>query len=287
MKIFYSPECLEYSQPGHPESPLRVDATVRLLREKGFDFTGPNPCRDEDILLAHSPSLLESVKKERFFDADTPVFRGIYEIAKLSAGAAADAAMHCLNHGEKAFSLMRPPGHHATRNHLGGFCYFNNIAIACLKARKEFADIGKVAIIDFDCHHGNGTEDIVLGNQDFLYLSLHQSPLYPGTGLKSRDNCLNFPLSSGTGPDRYLSVLGEGLEAVKKFNPDLLAISAGFDSYKQDPIAGLSLEQETYGEIGRMLSGLNKPTFAVLEGGYSRDLPECVYQFLTGLEGQV
>ncbi len=284
MKIFYSPECLEYSLPGHPESPVRVEATVRLLKEKGFDFTKPHLCTDEDILLAHSEGLLESVKSGSFFDVDTPVFPDIYEIAKLSAGAAVDAAMHCLNHGEKAFSLMRPPGHHATKNHLGGFCYFNSIAIACLKARKKITGIGKVAIIDFDCHHGNGTEDIVLGNQDFLYLSLHQSPLYPGTGLKSRDNCINFPLSSGTGQDLYLSVLGEGIKAVEKFNPDLLAISAGFDSYKLDPIAGLSLEQETYGEIGRMLSGLNKPTFAVLEGGYSRDLPECVYHFLSGLE---
>jgi acetoin utilization deacetylase AcuC-like enzyme len=285
MKIFYSPRCLEYSQAGHPESPVRVEDTVRFLREKGFDFTGPNPCSDEDILLAHSKELLDSVKTGSFFDLDTPSFTGIFEIATLSAGGAIDAAMYCLNHKEKAFSLMRPPGHHATRNHLGGFCYFNSIAIACLKAWKEIAEVGKVAIIDFDCHHGNGTEDIVLGNQDFLYLSLHQSPLFPGTGLRSRDNCMNFPLSSGTGPDRYLSVLGEGLKAVKKFNPDLLAISAGFDSYKQDSIAGLSLEQETYAEIGGMLSGLNKPTFAVLEGGYSRDLPECVYQFLMGLEG--
>lgn len=285
MKIFYSPRCLEYSQPGHPESPLRVEATVRLLREKGFEFTGPKPCRDEDILLAHSGELLESVNTGRFFDLDTPVFPGISEIAKLSAGAAIDAALHCLNHGEKAFSLMRPPGHHATRSQLGGFCYFNNIAIACLKARKEVAGIAKIAIIDFDCHHGNGTEDIVLGRQDFLYLSLHQSPLYPGTGLKGRDNCMDFPLPSGTGPDRYLSVLGDGIKAVEMFNPDLLAISAGFDSYKLDPIAGLSLEQETYAEIGRMLSGLNKPAFAVLEGGYSPDLPECVYQFLSGLEG--
>ena len=285
MKIFYSPQCLEYAQPGHPESPARVEATAHFLREKGFDFAAPHPCRDEDILLAHSQELLESVKKESFFDFDTPVFSGIAEIAKLSAGSAIDAAMHCLNHGEKAFSLMRPPGHHAARNRLGGFCYFNSIAIACLKARKESAGIGKVAIVDFDCHHGNGTEDIVLGKKEFYYLSLHQSPLFPGTGLKSRDNCRNVLLSTGTGPDRFLSVLADEIKAVEKFNPDLLAVSAGFDSYKMDPIAGLSLEEETFGGIGRMLAGLNKPTFAVLEGGYSRNLPECVYQFLTGLEG--
>lgn len=283
MKIFYSPKCLEYSQPGHPESPARAESTYNYLKEKGFDFTEPGPCSDEDILLAHTQNLLDSVKKESFFDFDTPAFTGIFEIAVLSAGSAINAAMHCLNANEKAFSLMRPPGHHAGKNDLGGFCYFNNIAIACLKARKE-AGIGKTAIVDFDCHHGNGTEDIVLGKKDFLYLSLHQSPLYPGTGLKSRDNCKNFPLPARTSPEHYLSVLGEGIKEVEKFNPDLLAISAGFDSYKFDPIASLSLERETYREIGKILSGLNRPAFAVLEGGYSRDLPECVYQFLAGLE---
>ncbi|MEW6602315.1 MAG: hypothetical protein AB1499_15185 [Nitrospirota bacterium] len=180
---------------------------------------------------------------------------------------------------------MRPPGHHAARNRLGGFCYFNSIAIACLKSLKENAGIGKVAIIDFDCHHGNGTEDIMFGKKEFYYLSMHQSPLYPGTGLRSRGNCRNVPVAGGTGPDRYLSLLRDELKAVEEFKPDLIAVSAGFDSYKLDPIAGLSLEAETYAEIGRMISALDRPTFAVLEGGYSRDLPECVYRFLAGLEG--
>jgi len=281
MKIFYSPKCLEYSQPGHPESPARARLTYEYLEEKGFEFTEPNPCRDEDILLAHTEKLLDSIKQGRFFDMDTPVYQGIYEIARLSAGAAIDAAMHCLSSGEKAFSLMRPPGHHATRGELGGFCYFNNIAIASIKATEK---IGKVAIVDFDCHHGNGTEDIVLGRKEFLYLSLHQSPLYPGTGLSSRENCINYPQASNTSPDQFIEALRQGLEEVKNFNPDLLAISAGFDSYKLDPITNLSLELETYKEIGRMLSSLGKPAFAVLEGGYSRDLPQCIHQFLSGLE---
>jgi acetoin utilization deacetylase AcuC-like enzyme len=281
MKIFYSPECLEYSQAGHPESPARVRSTYEYLETKGYSFTDPAPCTDDDILLAHTQELLDSIKSGRFFDFDTPVFPGIFEIAKLSAGSAVEAALTCLNSTEKAFSLMRPPGHHATRSSLGGFCYFNNIAIASLRAKGKTA---KVAIVDFDCHHGNGTEDILLGKKDFLYLSLHQSPLYPGTGLKSRDNCINYPLPSRTTPDQYLYFLGQGLRKVKEFNPDLLAVSAGFDTYKLDPIASLSLEQGTYREIGRMLAGLDKPTFAILEGGYSEDLPECVHEFLQGLE---
>ncbi|MBI5409417.1 MAG: histone deacetylase [Nitrospirae bacterium] len=281
MKIFYSPKCLEYSQPGHPESPARVAATYNYLKEKGYEFTEPSPCTDEDVLPAHTKELLGSVRKESFFDFDTPAFTGIYEIAKLAAGSAIEAAMHCLNTGEKAFSLMRPPGHHATRSALGGFCYFNNIAIASLKAKEK---AGKIAIVDFDCHHGNGTEDILFGKEDFLYLSLHQSPLYPGTGLRSRENCINYPLPAHTSPDEYLAALKDGLAKVEEFNPGLLAISAGFDTYKLDPITSLSLETDTYRKIGNMLANLGKPTFAVLEGGYSRDLPECVYQFLMGLE---
>jgi acetoin utilization deacetylase AcuC-like enzyme len=272
MKIFYSPRCLEYSQPGHPESPARARHTYEYLEAQGYEFVEPSLCKDEDILLAHSQNLLDSVKKGSFFDFDTPAYPGIFDIAMLSAGGAVDAMLHCLNSEEKAFSLMRPPGHHATKNALGGFCYFNNIAIASIKAQKEIPAVNRVAIVDFDCHHGNGTEDIMLGKKDFLYLSLHQSPLYPGTGLKSRDNCINLPVSSSTGPDQYISLFKEGLKQIEQFNPDLLAVSAGFDSYKLDPITSLTLELPTYREIGMLLARLKKPAFAILEGGYSRDL---------------
>ncbi len=281
MKIFYSPKCLEYAQPGHPESPERVQATHHHLKEKGFNFSEPELCTEEDILLAHTQELLDSVKDESFIDFDTPQFPGIFDIARLSAGSAISAAEHCMDGKEMAFSLIRPPGHHATKKNLGGFCYFNSIAIASLRAGKK---CGKVAVVDFDCHHGNGTEDILLGRKDFLYLSLHQSPLYPGTGQKSMDNCINYPLPASTTPDEYISIFTEGLKAVTKFNPDLIAVSAGFDSYRLDPITNLTLELETYREIGAMISNLKKPTFSVLEGGYSTDLPECIYQYLSGLE---
>jgi len=284
MKIFYSPKCLTYSQPGHPESPARAQYTYEYLEEQGYSFQEPKTCKEDDILLAHSHHLLESVKKESFLDFDTPAYAGIYDIARLSAGGAIEAAQTCLTSGEMAFSLMRPPGHHASKNELGGFCYFNNIAIACLKALREFDNVNKIAVVDFDCHHGNGTEDILFGKKESLYLSLHQSPLYPGTGTRSRGNCINYPLSANTTPEDYLAALKEGLKQVKEFDPDLLAVSAGFDSYKLDPITNLTLELSTYKAIGEMLSKLHKPTFSILEGGYSRDLPECVHQFLTGLE---
>jgi len=281
MKIFFSIRCLKYFQIGHPESPERVQSTYLFLKDKGYEFTEPGQCSDEDILLAHSGNLLDEVKSGGFYDLDTPALPGIYEYARLSAGSAIMAAEACLD-GERAFSLMRPPGHHATRDTLGGFCYFNNIAIACLKVKGR---VGRIAIVDFDCHHGNGTEDIFLGREGFLYVSLHQSPLYPGTGLSSRENCLNYPLSPETTAEDYLRVFEGAMGEVERFNPDLVAVSAGFDSYRLDPLTHLSLEKETYREIGRMLSAMERPIFAVLEGGYSRDLPECVYQFLVGLEG--
>src|SRR4030042_5663395 len=118
MKILFSDKCLNYSQIGHPESPARVQSTYHFLKDKGYEFIEPKPCSNDDILLAHASALLDSVRKEKFFDPDTPSFPGIFDIAKLSAGSAIDAAELCLK-GEKIFSLMRPPGHHATRNALG------------------------------------------------------------------------------------------------------------------------------------------------------------------------
>lgn len=277
MKILFSSKCLEYRQPEHPESPERVGQTHNFLKGK-FDFIEPEPCSEKDILLVHSEELLEKVKSENFFDPDTPNLQGIYDYARLAAGSAINAAELALN-GEEAFSLMRPPGHHAGRQTLGGFCYFNNIAIAAAKSLKK---VDKIAVIDVDCHHGNGTQDIFLGNERILYISLHQSPLYPGTGLVSEKNCFNYPLPAGTEEKEYLDTLKKALKEAKEFKPGLIAVSAGFDTYKQDPLTGLELEKQTYRKIGEMIADMETPSFAVLEGGYSKDMPQCVYEFLRG-----
>jgi acetoin utilization deacetylase AcuC-like enzyme len=279
VKVVFSDKCLEYSQAGHPESPERVRTSHAYLKDK-FEFVLPGEIEEADILLVHSQSLLDSVKTGRFYDADSPNYPEIFAYARLSAGAAVTACEMALE-GEAAMSLMRPPGHHVGRNFLGGFCYFNNVAIAVAKALQQ---VGKVAIIDFDCHHGNGTQDIFLGKQNVLYVSLHQSPLYPGTGLISEGNCLNSPLAAGTDEARYMTTFSKAIDEVNKFSPDLIAVSAGFDNYKNDPLAGLRLEKSTYEKIGRAIRKLGKPTFAVLEGGYSLDLPECIYNFLSGLK---
>lgn len=277
-KIILSSKCLYYNSPMHPESPERVKSSYEFLKNKNeFLFLKPEAADNKDILLVHTKNLLDKVTTGMFFDLDTPALPNIIEYAKLSAGAAIKAAKLAAK-GEKTFSLMRPPGHHAEKDRLGGFCYFNNIAIAIKKIAL------KSAIIDIDCHHGNGTEDIFMGNPDVLYVSLHQNPLYPGTGLVSSQNCLNFPLSPNTGETEYLLTLENAVEKVKDFNPNIIGISVGFDTYKDDPITNLNLEIESYGKIARIIDNLNKPCFATLEGGYSKYMPECVYSFLKGFK---
>ena len=276
MKIIFSKKCLEYESQGHPESPERLSSTYEYLKEKDFSFVEPGVAKEEDLLLAHTKNLIERVKNLDFFDQDTPSIPGIFDHACLSAGGAINAMELCLK-GESTLSLFRPPGHHAGRDFLGGFCYFNNIAVATQKA----SNFGKrVAILDIDCHHGNGTQDIFLGRKNILYVSLHQVPLYPGTGLKSKENCLNYPLKAQTTEEEYLDTLKTALSKIRDFLPDLLGVSAGFDTYQGDPLAGMGLEVASYAKIKELIVAINIPYFCVLEGGYSPELKYCVYEFI-------
>jgi acetoin utilization deacetylase AcuC-like enzyme len=279
MKIIYSLKCLEYGEPGHPESPARVSETYNFIEDK-FDFVEPKSCDEEDILRVHSQELMESVKNGDFFDPDTPRLPGIFGYVRLAAGAGMLAVKTAVQ-GESAFSLMRPPGHHAGKNTLGGFCYFNNIAIAIRYAQQKLG-VKKVLILDIDCHHGNGTQDIFLSDQSVLFISLHQSPFYPGTGLCTEDNCHNYPLPAGTGEEEYLKVLQGAINETSSFKPDLIGVSVGFDTYKGDPLTNMQLEKESYNKIGKIINQLEAPTFIVLEGGYSEDMPVCVNKFLEG-----
>ena len=236
--------------------------------------------------MVHSKKFIEKIKKELFYDLDTPNLPGIYEYARLAAGSAIKS-MELALEDEKAFSLMRPPGHHAgvDGRALGaptlGFCYFNNIAVACMKALQK---VNRVAIIDIDCHHGNGTQEIFFKNPRVLFVSLHRyGGVYPGTGELSIENCLNYPFTYAIGDSEYIKILSAALKEVEKFDPDLIAVSAGFDTYKYDPVCGLGLSIKAYTEIGRMIADLNRKTFVVLEGGYGGDFPRCVLNFLNGL----
>jgi acetoin utilization deacetylase AcuC-like enzyme len=280
MKIVFSPKCVEYQFPGHLESPSRVLSSYEFLKDT-FEFTKPSICKEKDLRLVHTENLIKKVKKNDFFDFDTPNIKNIYNYALLSVGGAVKAAQLALK-GVNSFSLMRPPGHHAGRDFLGGFCYFNNIAVAVKKIQQKRSI--RIAICDFDVHHGNGTQDIFFGEENVLYVSLHQAPLFPGTGLKTENNCINFPLPPGTRHKEYLKIFQHALKIIRDFEPEFLAISAGFDAYEKDTISHINLKKETYKKIGILLSDLKIPTFAVLEGGYSNDLKFCIYNFLKGIE---
>ena len=258
-KIIFSEKCLEYGEK-QVESPERVCFAAEKLKREGFEFLTPQPAAEEALLSVHNAGYLEKLKKGDIADSETPFHKDIYEYARLSAGGAILAAEI------GGFSLMRPPGHHIGKNGkaLGvatmGFCYLNNIAVAVKRLNK------KTLIIDIDGHHGNGTEEIFLGGDEAIYLSLHQWPLYPGTGLSFVNNCLNFPLPAECGEDVYLKTLIKGLQSVDVGSIEIVAVSAGFDTYFGD-IASLGLLSSSFLKIGEVIGKLKKPTFFILCDG--------------------
>jgi acetoin utilization deacetylase AcuC-like enzyme len=315
MIIFHDASCLEYSAPNHPERPARIARSVPLLkdRHRDWEWRVPEPASEAALLRAHSRDHVERIRNaRRDLDADTPFYPKIYEHALLSAGAAIEVTRAALN-GERAFSLMRPPGHHATQDRAMGFCYFNSVAIAALDAlapaetgdsgqpgstsfpeatadtpspAEKKARVERVAIWDFDAHHGNGTEAIVANNSQIAFASIHQFPGYPGTGTKSFGDVTNYPLGPGTPRSHHLEVAKRALDKLVEFKPDLLLVSAGFDAYARDPLLQMMLEYEDFSAFGEWLRQLDIPVATILEGGYSNDLPELIDAFLTSLAGE-
>jgi len=287
MKIITDSRCTAYSSPGHPEKPARVSRTVGRLKDQTdlkTSWAEPLPVSEEVLERAHTREHIARVKSAASdFDGDTPAHPDIFEHARRSVGGALHA-LKLARDGEAAFSLMRPPGHHATRDHAMGFCYLNSIAIAALEALATGTK--KIAVFDFDVHHGNGTEAILVKEPRAVYFSIHQYPCYPGTGTSDvGENCFNYPLAPETPREEYRKVLARALDNLKKTRPTLVAVSAGFDAYARDPIAQETLEAEDFHWLGQSIRGLGMPVFSILEGGYSRELPELVLAYLKGVEG--
>lgn len=286
MTIITDERCTGYHSAGHPERPQRIARTVEKLRSQtalALKWAAPQAdVPDSVILRAHTPELLARVKTATGdFDGDTPAHADIFAHAQRSVGAALQA-LSLARKGEMAFSLMRPPGHHAERERAMGFCYLNSVAIAALEAIATGAK--KVAVFDFDVHHGNGTENILLGNPNAVFYSIHQHPCYPGTGTGHvGKNCFNYPVAPKTPRTEYRKTLQRALDDMKSAKPDLVAVSAGFDAYARDPLAQETLEAEDFHWLGESMSKLGVPVFSLLEGGYSSDLPELILAYLTGI----
>lgn len=285
MILFHDPSCADYGSSMRPEQPARITRSVAHLQAAHPAWSWQTPGNlpaDAVLLAAHTPALLARLQKPGDIDDDTPHFPGIYDHAR-RAVAGALAATAAAQSGAKAFALMRPPGHHATRNQAMGFCYLNQIAIAALQVAAQGR---RVAVWDFDAHHGNGTEDILDGRPGVFFASVHQNPGYPDTGTRSSANCKNFPVAPHTPRTEHLATLARSWEAVLAFQPDLVLVSAGFDAYVDDPITQMTLARGDFAELGRWLAQSGLPAAAVLEGGYSQDLPLLIDEFLFAWDNQ-
>lgn len=284
--IIYSDEFLEHlTGRGHPERPERLSAVVSALNEAAFSqqikWRSPTSIEENSPISVieeiHSPRYIRKVRDIAnegggFLDTDTYVSPKSYDVALLAVNAWLDGVDIVLETGQPAFVLSRPPGHHAEIDFAMGFCLFSNAAISAFQALKK-PEVNKVAILDWDVHHGNGTQAIVENNPDIAYCSLHQYPCYPGTGKTSEhginNNVLNLPIPPDSDISIYQSAFEkEVLPFLSNFQPDLLVVSAGYDANKEDPLANINLQPQDYGLFTEYcLKVTNKILFG-LEGGY-------------------
>ena len=273
--------------PGHPERPERaeaMDAVASRWRSRGLEIVAPRAATTEQLARVHADEhvrrMAQLAGKAAALDPDTYTSPETHEVALLAAGAVVDGVERVMAAtGHAAAALVRPPGHHAERNRAMGFCLFNNAAVGAAHALTLGAR--KVAIVDYDVHHGNGTQHIFERDPNVLYVSLHQFPYYPGTGAadetglgSGRGFTVNLPLEAGAVDEDYRTAFAEVVvPVVRQFAPDLVVVSAGFDAHERDPLGGMRVTTPAFGAMTRELKALADECcrgrmVAVVEGGY-------------------
>lgn len=297
--IIYDPQFLNHvPSPFHVERPDRLRAIVERLERENLlgDVVGPTPATIDEVRRVHRPSYVEFFQKlgEGFLDPETAVRPMTFDIAMLAAGAVLEATRGAVREGRPALALVRPPGHHAGPDYGGGFCYLNNVAVAAA----DQANRGlRVAILDFDAHHGNGTRDIFADRTEVLYVSTHEYGIYPGTGPaedvgegEGRGFTVNIPFRAGCGDASYRSAWDALIAPiVEQFRPDVMLVSLGVDAHYRDPLTSLTLSSPAYvdlvagsAELARNQCGSR---FVVaLEGGYHLD---ALSEVITGCVGRI
>ncbi len=287
MRVFYDEGMRNHIPEGsHAERKERVERSKEVLDEHGVPTEVPKRFDEQIFQKVHDEGYLHRLRCSRgYMTADTVVQDNTYEIAVLSAFCALSVG-DALLHGENAFALNRPPGHHTCRTHGGGFCYLNNVAITAWHLKKHGME--RVFILDWDCHHGDGTQEAFYDIDWVYYLSIHQKSIYPLTGYevergkgKGEGFTLNIPVPDGTGDSEYLRIFDNiVVREIEEYDPDCILISAGQDAHRKDPLSGLNLSTEVYGTF---IEKINEyPLGAVLEGGY--DLDSLAYANLSIIE---
>jgi len=291
--------------PGHPERPDRIRAIEQVLGESRFDKLVREQAPEgtlDSVTLCHSEHYISELRHIApqsgliYLDADTSMSPGTWEAAMRGVGgavAATDAVMAGTH--DNAFVAMRPPGHHAEISRPMGFCFFDHAAIAARHAQRKYG-IARAAVVDFDVHHGNGTQDIFWSDPTVMYCSTHQMPLFPGTGARGErgehDTIVNAPLAAEDGSAKFRAAFENAiLPQLQKFSPELIIVSAGFDAHYRDPLASLNLRAEDFGWVTRKLMDVADASaggriVSVLEGGYDlQGLQESVAAHVTALMG--
>ena len=287
---------------GHPEKIDRVTAVIdnfKKLDNKNLIWKKPNKFENSFLIKTHTSNYIDQVDKSfpkkgyNFLDGDTIVSPGSKDASKDAVGSIITAIDGVQNKEFKnAFCAVRPPGHHAEKEKAMGFCIYNNVAVGANYLIEKYK-YNKIAIIDFDVHHGNGTQDIFYDNEKVLFISTHQYPYYPGSGSEKEkgnfNNVLNIPLEAGTSAEKYLNAYENVLNKVREFKPEFLLFSAGFDAHIDDPLAQLQLSSEDFYKITKRTLEISKPfcngnVVSILEGGYDlKALQESTKRHVDGL----